>query len=252
MDGGRGVQAILTFHSVDDSGSVLSVDVEQFVSLLAAIRSSGHQIVPLSRLVEDPDGPDRVALTFDDGYAKVAVTVAPILRTEGIPATLFLTTGFIGSDNRWPSQPAGTPVLEMMTWAQLESLRAQGWEIGAHSASHPDLRSLADAELEAELVEPQLEIERRLGRRPEAFAYPYGAFDERVVSCAQRYYERAVTTRMECLDREPRQPHLLPRLDAFYLRSPRIHRAFGSSRFRRYLAFRALLRRARRHPGEVS
>jgi peptidoglycan/xylan/chitin deacetylase (PgdA/CDA1 family) len=38
-----------------------------------------------------------VAITFDDGYACNAVVAAPILLKYGLPATIFLATGFVSS-----------------------------------------------------------------------------------------------------------------------------------------------------------
>ncbi|MBJ6137690.1 polysaccharide deacetylase family protein [Marinobacter litoralis] len=46
-----------------------------------------------------------VAVTFDDGYSDFAEYAFPILQEEGIPATLFITTGFVNGDVwLWPDK----------------------------------------------------------------------------------------------------------------------------------------------------
>lgn len=85
-------------HGVDDTGSVVSVTERKPQSRIRAIRDSGHEIVRRSDLRESA----RDALTFDDGFLSVAKVAEPMLRPLGAPATLFLTTGHIGKDNRWP------------------------------------------------------------------------------------------------------------------------------------------------------
>ena len=119
------MRTVFMFHGVDDSGSVLSVTAEQLRSLVHAVRSSGHRIVPLSDAIEHPA--DRtVALTFDDGFVSVAKNAAPVLAELDAPATLFLTTGYVGRDNRWPTQPPDAPRFAMMDWGELEHLKALG------------------------------------------------------------------------------------------------------------------------------
>ncbi len=65
-----------------------------------------RQVVPLRWLVRElvdgriPYG--TAAVTFDDGYADVLVEAKPVLERYGCPATMFLTTGAIGSvENFW-------------------------------------------------------------------------------------------------------------------------------------------------------
>ena len=239
-------------HGVDDEGSVLSVTADELAGLVRAIRGSGHDVVLLGRLLEEPEAPDRVALTFDDGFASVAEVAAPILRRAGVPATLFLTTGHVGGDNRWPSQPRGAPMRSLLSWPQVKALVREGWEIGSHSQSHPDLCRLSDAELAAELDEPQREIAERVGRRPELFAYPYGNLDDRVAAAVGRRYRFAVTTRMATLTASPGDPHRLPRIDVYYLRRPAVHWRFGTPSFALYLRVRALLRGLRSGGTELS
>ena len=237
------MRAILTFHGVDSSGSVLSVSGSQLASLVGAIRASGHEIVPLCDLLDGASTTrDAVALTFDDGVVSVAEAGAPMLEDLGAPATLFLTTGRVGLDNGWPSQPPAVRRLPMMTWRQIEGLHAKGWAIEAHSVTHPDLRTLSADALDDELGRPVDDIRRRIGVAPTVLAYPYGAHDRRVEEHAGRHYRHAVTTAFRPLRREE-APHRVPRLDACYLRTPTVHRWFGGGvAFRVYLAARGFLR----------
>jgi peptidoglycan/xylan/chitin deacetylase (PgdA/CDA1 family) len=244
------MRAVLMFHGVDDSGSVLSITSEQLSSLIRAVRRSGHDIVPLSTLLGSST-PNSVALTFDDGFASVAERAAPLLGQLAVPATLFLTTERVGLDNRWPSQPSNAPLQPMMSWSDVQSLARAGWTIEAHSASHPDLRQLADAELTRELQTPCTAIERHTGRRPRGLAYPYGYFDARVAERARADFEFAVTTVFRTLS-EGEDPMRVPRLDSYYFRSRHVHAHFGTARFMAYLTARGAARRFRKHPGEIT
>lgn len=242
------MRAVLTFHGVDESGSVLSVRPAELAGLVRGIRAAGHDIVPLEDLLEAPERPDRVALTFDDGFQSVHASGLPVLSAEGAVATLFLTTGYVGQDNGWPSQPAWAPRFQMLSWSEVEALVAAGWRVESHTVSHPDLRSLDDGALEEELVQAKRTIRERLGRESTMLAYPYGSFDARVGRAARRHHRWAITTRLHSLDGlagTALAEEGVPRLDGFYLRQAFWQRRFGGSLFRGYLGARALLRRLR-------
>jgi peptidoglycan/xylan/chitin deacetylase (PgdA/CDA1 family) len=53
-------------------------------------------------------------------------------------------------------------------------------DLGAHSMTHPDLRTLGERELAAELADSKAAVEDITGRRCRAFAYPFGLHDARV------------------------------------------------------------------------
>ena len=267
------MRAVLMLHSVDSSGSAISLTAAELRGLVRGILQSDHAIISLADLLAEP-ARDAVALTFDDGFASLAELAEPVLTEHGASATLFLTTGYVGRDNYWPSQPAGAPRLRMLDWDGVATLHSAGWDIEAHTKTHPDLRALAPDEMAEELEAPKLEIEQRLGRRARAFAYPYGLLDSRVVDAVGGHYACAVTTRMAALGGHLGHPEResdrlrVPRIDTYYLRHPALQRlfvgsgpnaagggpggfgGFGSPAFRALIAFRAALRRWRGHPGE--
>jgi peptidoglycan/xylan/chitin deacetylase (PgdA/CDA1 family) len=239
------MRAILTFHSVDPSGSVLSIAPEQLSSLVGAIKRSGHRIVPLRDILDSPAEARQIALTFDDGMRSLHEHALPVLRDEEVPATVFLTSDYVGRNNRWPSLPEHAPTMQMLNWAEVEDLHAAGWVVEAHTATHPDLRRLTDDAIHEELERGDQAIQERLGRRPEIFAYPYGYWDERVRAIAATYYRYSVTAQMGALPSHVDDPHRVPRLETYYFRAPGIHSRFGTLLFSAYLAARAALRKLR-------
>ena len=240
------MRAILTWHSVDPSGSPISVSREEFRRQVAWLCSGMVRVVSIEALLELPDAEPAVALSFDDGFANFATEVAPLLVEHGLPATVFVVTDQVGKDNDWGSRhEAGIPLLPLLDWDALARLRDAGVSIAAHSVSHARLTRLEPPEIEAELRNSGIAIQRHLGGAfPAGLAYPYGAVDARVCSAAARWYRWSVTTELRPLNgRDPL--HRLPRIDAWYLRHPARLRAYGTRRFRAWIWARRQARRLR-------
>lgn len=237
------MRAIITFHSVDPSGSVLSYPATALARLLAALERCAVPVVDLDTLLGA--GTARgVALTFDDGVRSVYTAALPVLRDRAAPAHLFLTTDAVGGTNRWPSQPAGAPTFEMLRWPEVEALQRAGMRIEAHTATHPDLRTLDDVAMVDECARGDAVIERRLGRRPRFFAYPYGHHDARVRAIVGARYRACLTTELREL-RGGEALAALPRLDSYYLRSAWTVRDLEGRSSRLHLRLRGALRRLR-------
>lgn len=237
------MRAILTFHSIDDSGSVLSFPAQLFAQLLEAISRAGVPVCDLEMLLL-PEKQEGIVLTFDDGLRSVFTTALPILRDHAVPAHLFLTTGAVGGDNRWPSQRADAPRFAMMSWTEVEQLHDAGCRIEGHTVSHPDLRALTNEAALAECAEADAAIARRLGRAPRYFAYPYGALNTRIASLLRDRYRACLTTKLRPL-RDDDDPAALGRLDSYYLRHRWLARDLRDPSIRGYITVRRWLRELR-------
>lgn len=232
------MRAILTWHSIDESGSPISIAATTFARQLAWLRSGQVRVVPLAELVTLAEGTNAVALTFDDALASIAEAALPSLVEAGLPATIFVPTAHVGGDNRWHGHAApGIPVLPVMTWEQLAESHASGIAIGAHTRTHPDLRRCTGETLQQELQGARDDVRHALGTTPEAFAYPYGAYDERVRNAAGEVYQYSVTTDLRPL-RGDDSPNALPRLDAWYFQNVQWLDRWGSAALYSYLGLR--------------
>lgn len=237
----RPTSAILTFHSLDRTGSVISFDPEAFRAAMEALREAGVSVVGLREALRRPGS---IALTFDDAFVNFADEAWPVLARLNLPATLFVVTGHAGGHNDWPGQPSGIPRLPLLDWPRLRELAAAGVELGAHSHTHPDLRALAPAQLIDELSLPARIIEEQTGFHPTAYAYPSGLANATVRSRTAALYEVACGTGLGYwTGREPL--HDLPRLDAYYLRGSLGPAHALTGRGRRWIALRACARRIR-------
>ncbi len=66
----------------------------------------------------------------------------------------------------------------MMTVAQVRELADMGFEIGAHTMSHPILRALPDDQARAEIVGSRARLQEITGQKIKMFAYPNGKPNE--------------------------------------------------------------------------
>jgi peptidoglycan/xylan/chitin deacetylase (PgdA/CDA1 family) len=236
------VRAILTYHSVDETGSAISIRPSVFDRHVRWLASGRVSVVGLTELLDVPDDRDALAITFDDALANFRSEAWPRLKEHGLPATLFVPTAYVGRTNNWGTMPGGDmPELPILDWRSLARLQEEGVTLGSHSRAHPDLRSLDPTAAREEVLGSIDDIERETGRRPESFAYPYGYWDAAVAAIVRQACRCACTTELRPLERSD-ACHLLPRLDAYYLNGPGRLEDFGKSIFREYIRARARIR----------
>jgi peptidoglycan/xylan/chitin deacetylase (PgdA/CDA1 family) len=234
------VKATLTYHSIDDSGSPVSVPAAVFDAHVRWLASGRVRVVDLDALSAGADGAGgAVAVTFDDGFANSRPAIERLLD-HGLPVTIFVASRHVGRTNAWggADQP-GIPTSPLLTWAELEGLMKRGARVEAHSRTHPRLTRITATELDDELGGCQEDLRAKLGVSSRHLAYPYGDLDERVLDRSRAFYAFGHTTDMR-LHAAGQAPMRLPRIDMYYYRSPNALDAWGQPRFaRRVAAIRA-------------
>lgn len=237
---------VLTYHSIDASGSIISVTPEVFRRQMKFLSEAGYNAVSMIDLInslieQKPIFPKTVALTFDDGFQNFYTTAFPILEQYGFKATVFLVTDFCGKNNDWADNPPKLPPSKLLSWREIKELNGRGIEFGAHTRTHPDLTRISLSQTEREIVESKAIIEDSLGGAATSFAYPYGKFNRSVRQIAEKNYLAACSADLGKAARTS-DFFALERVDAYYLSNPKIFDSLGSKTFEQYLRFRQSLR----------
>lgn len=238
------MRAILTYHSIDDSGSPISVSPAAFARHVEWLASGRVHVLPLRELLHS-DAPDAVALTFDDAFANFATEAWPRLRAHKLPATVFVVTQRVGKANAWRGQATpGIPTLPLMDWPTLDRMRDEGVELGGHTRTHQSLLGLESAYVVDEVAGCAHDLNARYGEMPATFAYPYGDAPPGARTIAQNLYACSCTTEYRALGDEE-QADALPRVDMFYFQAPGAFDGWGSPFFRAQLTGRRAARAVR-------
>jgi peptidoglycan/xylan/chitin deacetylase (PgdA/CDA1 family) len=181
---------ILIYHQIGaGSGRQMDLSAEMFRGHVKWLLDHGR-IVGLGDALsgaDDPESSRRFVLTFDDGYADFYEDAFPMLRDQGIPFTLYLTSGHIETGALL--HPGDRP----LSWDQVEEMLESGLvTLGAHTHTHPDLRGLPRDQMEHEIGESNRLIELRTGQFPMHFAYPKGYWDPTAEAVVRAVYMSAV------------------------------------------------------------
>ncbi len=241
--------SILTYHSIDDSGSVLSTHPDTFEAQMACLAELDYRGTSLAQAVGEfkrsGSWPDKaVAITFDDGYENNLRIAKPILERYGFAATIYVITGHVGGKHDWEIPAEGLGLQPILDWSQVHELVEAGWEIGAHTRTHPNLTNSTAAELASEILGSGEDLERELGRAVETFAYPGGYLSSAATAMVEGKYLAGCTTELRRAHDQAPLPSL-PRVDMYYLGDTKLFRRLLQHKLDSYLAFRRFGRRVR-------
>lgn len=176
---GRGRACILLYHRVNDlSDDPLTTSVLRFAEQMLALRKY-YAVVPSSVLVErletgQPFPSNMVVIHFDDCYRDVFMHARPVLEGLGFPASVFVSSGYVGTGRRFPHDGSSPWAFENLRREELRELAASSFEVGSHTVNHVDLARCTDEAVTAELAQSKRDLEAIMGRPVTLFSFPFG------------------------------------------------------------------------------
>jgi peptidoglycan/xylan/chitin deacetylase (PgdA/CDA1 family) len=179
---------ILMYHSIGDepasSHSELVVTPDAFEKQLKLLKGKGYTFLKISELLNSQNNQSKkVAITFDDGFKDNYEVAFPLLKKYGAKATVYLAPEIDGIEKLSK---------EMIS----EMVDSDLIEFGAHTLSHCNLEKCDAKSAEAEVKGSKERVETLTGRKCEAFAYPFGRFNDDVVNIVKSSgFSSAVTVK---------------------------------------------------------
>jgi peptidoglycan/xylan/chitin deacetylase (PgdA/CDA1 family) len=139
-----------------------------------------------------------IVVSFDDGYLSQYTNARPALDALGWPGVLNLEVHNIGA--------TGLPR------HLIRGLVRDGWEVDAHTLTHPDLTKVDAPRLHAEVAGSRDELRREFGIPVEFFCYPAGRFDPTVQAAVRAAGYLGATSTQPGRASPTGDPYALPRL----------------------------------------
>jgi peptidoglycan/xylan/chitin deacetylase (PgdA/CDA1 family) len=182
----------------------LWVPAARFASQMAAMARHGYHAVTLGRVFSAWHGratlPVRpFVVSFDDGYDSQYGSARVVLDRLRWPGVLNLEVHNVGL--------AGG-----LSRSQVADLVHHGWEVDAHTFTHPDLTTLGPSALHHEVAGSRRWLQRRFGVPVWFFAYPAGRYDAAVEAAVRRAGFEGATTTRPGIGAPDDDPYQLPRL----------------------------------------
>lgn len=154
--------------SCNDIEKGLSVDPEIFDGQMKYLKENNWKSLKLNDLFYKYEQPT-IAITFDDGYKDNLTEALPIMKKYDLVATIFIISDMVGNDG-------------YLTWEEIKELKDAGWEIGVHSATHPNLATLGTEDLKYQIIDAKKKIDENVGVMTTSFSYPAGKYNPEVIN----------------------------------------------------------------------
>jgi peptidoglycan/xylan/chitin deacetylase (PgdA/CDA1 family) len=183
---------ILMYHVISDPPASapypdLYVPRAKFAAQVAWLAGHGYHAVTLQQVFDSWRGartlPAKpVVFSFDDGYLSQLRNALPLLGARRWPGVLNLEVHNLGPV--WGIRPPG-----------IRKLLRAGWELDAHTLTHPDLTKIGAAQLREEVAGSRAAIGKRFHVPVNFFCYPAGRYNDTVIAAVQAAgYLGATTT----------------------------------------------------------
>jgi peptidoglycan/xylan/chitin deacetylase (PgdA/CDA1 family) len=205
----RGAVPILMYHVLGTPrpgtpNGELWVPPRRFRAQLDRLARAGYDGVTLTQVWRawhgGPGLPRHpVVVSFDDGYDDQYRVAGPLLRRLGWPGVLNL-------------EVHNLHVAGGLSAREVRTLLAGGWELAAHTLTHPDLTTVDAGRLRREVAGSRAVLRREFGVPVAFFCYPGGRYDAAAEAAVRAAGYRGATTTAPGLAAPGGDRFALPRL----------------------------------------
>lgn len=177
----EGTVLVPMYHHIGATEKYMFRSYERFRNDLARLYKMGFRPVTMRQYVHDemnlPPGASPVVMTFDDSHRDqfnilddgtvdpkcfVGIWMAFAEKHPDFPvkATFYMNANGPFGQKKWVSK-------------KIEMLKEWGCQLGSHTMSHPNLRTLTNEKVKKEMGQC-VDLIESLGMKADSFCYPYG------------------------------------------------------------------------------
>jgi peptidoglycan/xylan/chitin deacetylase (PgdA/CDA1 family) len=210
---------ILTFHKIGRSPRAANlrgdyVSPRHFAKLLDAFKRNDLHSVSLSETVRTNRKVGRYyVITFDDGFEGILIHAAPKMKEAGFTGIVYLVANRLGQRNEWNLGLDNT-MERLLDRIQVQEWLSLGFEIGAHTLTHPWLTTIPILQARNEIADSKKKLEDLFGVPVKHFCYPYGDYNDALVDLVREAGFETACTVEEGTVRHGADPFRLPRFHA--------------------------------------
>lgn len=201
---------ILSYHSIEDDKWRFSIDPEMLRKQITYL-DAHYDFISLKDLEEYLKNKKfitkpSIVLTFDDGYRDI-LEVKNLFDELNVKPALFILADPERADHEQLQNEK-----KLLSKNEILILINEGWEIGSHSMTHPDLSRMSKKELENEICLSKQKLEKDLNIPIRYFAYPRGKYSKKVLDLVEKSkYSLGLTMDDGIIDIKT-NPLLVPRI----------------------------------------
>lgn len=177
---------IFVYHKFgDDKSKSTNTPLEELRQEFQYFKDYGYKVVPIEAILEKLENkekiPDKwVALTIDDAYKSFYENALEIFKEFSYPFSLYV---YVEATNKKYGN--------FMTWEQIKEASKYG-TIGLHSYSHPHLTKIPLEHVQKDTQKSFDIFTKKMGYKPEIYAYPYGEYNDDVKEIIRSFGFRAI------------------------------------------------------------
>ena len=177
---------VFVYHKFDDNRSKsTNISIKELRKQFQYFKDNGYKVVPIEDIITKLENKEKipnnwVALTIDDAYKSFYKNGLEVFKEFKYPFSLYVYVE--ATDKRYG---------DYMTWEQIKEADKYG-SIGLHSYSHPYLTKISLEEVKKDTKKSLDIFTKKMGYKPEIYAYPYGEYNDDVKKVISSFGFRAI------------------------------------------------------------